>query len=206
MPKTKLGKRLREQHMRHHFQDHRYGYGVSSPLWDVVFRTLPRKRTRNSRRRASHSRPPVQQCHAHCYCAYSHTPCTKSATKGTTHDGHRAVTKRRTCSRSGLANSTTSAEARASSSEPERRDARPPRPRPPAGIRRPPAAGRPRGRRGGTRADQAVRLIKANPGITASEVAKKMKIKPNYLYRVLGDLQKEGRVKKPARSYSSRGR
>jgi sterol desaturase/sphingolipid hydroxylase (fatty acid hydroxylase superfamily) len=30
--------------MRHHFQDHRYGYGVSSPIWDVVFRTLPRKR------------------------------------------------------------------------------------------------------------------------------------------------------------------
>ena len=27
--------------MRHHFQDHRYGFGVSSPLWDVVFRTLP---------------------------------------------------------------------------------------------------------------------------------------------------------------------
>ena len=43
-PKTKLGKRIREQHMRHHFQDHRYGYGVSSPLWDIVFRTLPRKR------------------------------------------------------------------------------------------------------------------------------------------------------------------
>jgi dihydroceramide fatty acyl 2-hydroxylase len=44
VPKSALGKRLREQHMRHHFQDHRYGYGVSSPLWDVVFRTLPRKR------------------------------------------------------------------------------------------------------------------------------------------------------------------
>ena len=43
-PRTKLGRRLREQHMRHHFQDHRYGYGVSSPLWDVVFRTLPHKR------------------------------------------------------------------------------------------------------------------------------------------------------------------
>ena len=28
--------------MRHHFQDHRYGFGVSSPLWDAVFRTLPR--------------------------------------------------------------------------------------------------------------------------------------------------------------------
>jgi sterol desaturase/sphingolipid hydroxylase (fatty acid hydroxylase superfamily) len=44
VPKSDLGKQLREQHMRHHFQDHRFGYGVSSPLWDVVFRTLPRKR------------------------------------------------------------------------------------------------------------------------------------------------------------------
>ena len=44
VPKSALGKRLREQHMRHHFQDHRYGYGVSSPVWDVVFGTLPRKR------------------------------------------------------------------------------------------------------------------------------------------------------------------
>ena len=44
VPKSKSGKRLREHHMRHHFQDHRYGYGVSSPLWDVVFRTLPRQR------------------------------------------------------------------------------------------------------------------------------------------------------------------
>jgi sterol desaturase/sphingolipid hydroxylase (fatty acid hydroxylase superfamily) len=43
-PKTRLGKQLREQHMRHHFQDHRYGFGVSSPMWDVVFRTLPRRR------------------------------------------------------------------------------------------------------------------------------------------------------------------
>jgi dihydroceramide fatty acyl 2-hydroxylase len=44
VPRGDLGKRLREQHMRHHFQDHRYGYGVSSPLWDIVFGTLPRKR------------------------------------------------------------------------------------------------------------------------------------------------------------------
>jgi dihydroceramide fatty acyl 2-hydroxylase len=43
-PRTSIGKRLREQHMRHHFQDHRYGFGVSSPMWDVVFRTLPRRR------------------------------------------------------------------------------------------------------------------------------------------------------------------
>jgi DNA invertase Pin-like site-specific DNA recombinase len=64
-------------------------------------------------------------------------------------------------------------------------------------------ASRRRGRRGGTRSDQAVRLIKANPGITASEVAKKMRIQPNYLYRVLGDLQKDGKVKKSGRSYTA---
>lgn len=58
-----------------------------------------------------------------------------------------------------------------------------------------------RKRRGGTRADQAVKLIEENPGISASDVAKQMKIKPNYLYRVLGDLEKEGRVKKDGRSY-----
>ena len=44
VPKSEFGKRLREQHMRHHFQDHRYGFGVSSPFWDVVFHTLPRRR------------------------------------------------------------------------------------------------------------------------------------------------------------------
>ena len=50
VPKSDLVKRLREQHMRHHFQDHRYGYGVSTPLWDAVFRTLPRTRRVTSRR------------------------------------------------------------------------------------------------------------------------------------------------------------
>ena len=44
VPKTKIGKRVREHHMRHHFQDHRYGYGVSSPFWDYIFRTVPRSR------------------------------------------------------------------------------------------------------------------------------------------------------------------
>ena len=74
--------------------------------------------------------------------------------------------------------------------------------------------GRPRGsrstgtrtrrrRRGGTRADQAVALIKANPGSSASEIARKMKIQPNYMYRVLGDLQKEGKVKKSGRKYTA---
>ncbi len=62
-----------------------------------------------------------------------------------------------------------------------------------------------RKRRGGTRADQAVKLIEGKPGISASEVAKSMSIKPNYLYRVLGDLEKEGRVKKDGRQYYPAG-
>lgn len=62
-----------------------------------------------------------------------------------------------------------------------------------------------RRRSGGTRADQAVGLVEKSPGISASEIAKTMKIKPNYLYRVLGDLEKEGRVKKKGREYHPAG-
>jgi hypothetical protein len=58
-----------------------------------------------------------------------------------------------------------------------------------------------RKRRGGSRADQAVKLIEKSPGIGASDIAKAMKIKPNYLYRVLGDLEKEKRAKKDGRKY-----
>jgi DNA invertase Pin-like site-specific DNA recombinase len=61
--------------------------------------------------------------------------------------------------------------------------------------------GRRRGRRKGTRADQAVKLVQGSPGISASEIAKSMKIKPNYLYRVLGDLEKDGQVSKKGRQY-----
>jgi predicted HTH transcriptional regulator len=67
----------------------------------------------------------------------------------------------------------------------------------------PKAGRRRRRRRGGTRADQAVDLIKQNPGITASDIAKSMKIKPNYMYRVLSDLEKQKRVKKKGRTYSA---
>jgi hypothetical protein len=69
------------------------------------------------------------------------------------------------------------------------------------------SSGRPRGtgrKRGGGRAAQAVALIKAEPGITASEIAKAMKIKPNYLYRVLGDLEKQKLVVKKGRTYTAK--
>ncbi|HEY8082913.1 MAG TPA: hypothetical protein VIE64_05075 [Solirubrobacterales bacterium] len=61
----------------------------------------------------------------------------------------------------------------------------------------------PRRRRRGknTRSDQAVGLVEKTPGISAASIAKAMKIKPNYLYRVLGELEKEGRVKKKGRQY-----
>lgn len=64
------------------------------------------------------------------------------------------------------------------------------------------SAGRRRTRRGGTRADQAVKIISENPGIGVSDIAKRMKLKaPNYLYRVLPDLEKEGRIKKSGTAY-----
>ena len=44
-PRTGLGKRLREAHMRHHFQDDERGFGVSAPYWDRVFGTAPRTRS-----------------------------------------------------------------------------------------------------------------------------------------------------------------
>ncbi|HXV05411.1 MAG TPA: hypothetical protein VFP23_05845 [Solirubrobacterales bacterium] len=84
---------------------------------------------------------------------------------------------------------------------PGRRPGRPPK----AAAAAPAAAPRRRRRRKGTRADQAVALVEQNPGISASEIAKTMKIKPNYLYRVLGDLEKEGRVKKEGRKYQPAG-
>ena len=43
-PTTRLGKRLRELHMRHHFQDDEKGFGISAPYWDVVFRTFSNRR------------------------------------------------------------------------------------------------------------------------------------------------------------------
>lgn len=38
-PTTRLGKALRRRHLQHHFKHPDRWYGVSSPLWDYVFRT-----------------------------------------------------------------------------------------------------------------------------------------------------------------------
>jgi hypothetical protein len=61
---------------------------------------------------------------------------------------------------------------------------------------------RTRGRRGGnTRANQALKLVSDRPGITIPEIAKSMKIEPNYLYRVLPKLAGEGQVRKEGQGW-----
>lgn len=41
VPSGRVGRALRERHMRHHFQDDTKGFGISAPYWDEVFRTSP---------------------------------------------------------------------------------------------------------------------------------------------------------------------
>ena len=38
---TRIGKFLKKHHMKHHHGDNFGGFGVSSPLWDIVFGTMP---------------------------------------------------------------------------------------------------------------------------------------------------------------------
>jgi hypothetical protein len=66
--------------------------------------------------------------------------------------------------------------------------------------------GRPKGRVGrrkgsGTRAAQALSFVQGQPGITIPELAAKMAIKQNYLYRVLPGLEQEGKLEKKGRGW-----
>ena len=77
------------------------------------------------------------------------------------------------------------------------------RPRRKSSGRRP---GRPRGRsRGGTRANQALELVRATPGITIPQIAEKMGIEPNYLYRVMPRLLTDGQVKREGQGWHPAG-
>lgn len=58
-----------------------------------------------------------------------------------------------------------------------------------------------RRRAGGTRADQALELVRQNPGIAVPELAEQLGIKQNYLYRVMGGLQGDGAVRKEGRGF-----
>jgi hypothetical protein len=59
--------------------------------------------------------------------------------------------------------------------------------------------GRPKG--SGTRGAEALALVKESPGITIPELAEKMGIKQNYLYRVLPGLAEDGLVAKDGRGW-----
>jgi hypothetical protein len=62
--------------------------------------------------------------------------------------------------------------------------------------------GRPRGRRsGGTRADQALQLVRDEPGITIPQIAEKLSIEPNYLYRVMPKLVEDGNVRRDGQGW-----
>ncbi len=63
--------------------------------------------------------------------------------------------------------------------------------------------GRPKG--GGKRATEALSLVQGQPGITIAELAAKMGIKQNYLYRVLPGLQKEDKLVKKGRGWYPKG-
>jgi hypothetical protein len=72
-------------------------------------------------------------------------------------------------------------------------------------------AGRPAKRRAGrrkgsgTRAAEARSFVQGQPGITIPELAAKMGIKQNYLYRVLPGLEQENKVEKKGRGWHPKG-
>jgi len=72
----------------------------------------------------------------------------------------------------------------------------------PAARKRPAGTGkrgRPKG--SGKRGKQCAALVKKNPGITIPEIARKIGIKQNNLYRVMPALEKEGLVTKKGKGW-----
>ncbi len=74
-----------------------------------------------------------------------------------------------------------------------------------------PAKSRSNGRRGGgrpkgsgTRATQALELVRARPGITIPELAEAMGMGQNYLYRVMPELAERGDVVKSGRGWHAK--
>ncbi len=65
------------------------------------------------------------------------------------------------------------------------------------------STGRKAGRRkgSGTRAAEALAIVREQPGVTIPELAARMGIKQNYLYRVLPSLEQENKVAKQGRGW-----
>jgi hypothetical protein len=63
-----------------------------------------------------------------------------------------------------------------------------------------------RGRRrgSGTRGQEALAVIRQNPGISVAEIARQLNVNPpNYMYRVMANLESEGAVRKEGRGYTA---
>src|SRR3954463_8988483 len=59
-----------------------------------------------------------------------------------------------------------------------------------------------RRRSGGTRGEQALTVVRQNPGITVSELGDQLGIaQKNYLYRVMANLQEDGAVRKEGKGF-----
>lgn len=59
-----------------------------------------------------------------------------------------------------------------------------------------------RRRQGGTRAQQALEVVRQQPGVSVRELSEKLGVKhPNYMYRVMNELEGDGAVKKEGRGY-----
>lgn len=61
-----------------------------------------------------------------------------------------------------------------------------------------------RRRQGGTRAQQALEVVRRQPGVTVRELSEKLGVKhPNYMYRVMNELEGDGSVRKEGRGYAA---
>lgn len=103
------------------------------------------------------------------------------------------------------ATATATAPAKAGRKKPGRPPGRkkPGRPAGSSSSSTPRRAGRRKG--SGTRAAEALAFVTGQPGITIPELAAKMGIKQNYLYRVLPSLEQEGKVAKKGRGWHPKG-
>jgi hypothetical protein len=116
----------------------------------------------------------------------------------------------------GIASAPTGASASSSPSTPARRGPGRPRgsgtttaapastPAPPktSSTGKPAAKRRRRRRKGlGGRAAQAIKLIRAEPGITIPSLSEKMGVKSSYLYRILPPLGQAGKIRKAGRGW-----
>jgi predicted Rossmann fold nucleotide-binding protein DprA/Smf involved in DNA uptake len=72
------------------------------------------------------------------------------------------------------------------------------RPRKRRARTKPPARRR---RKGGTRAEHALAELRKSPGQTPSNLASRLGIKPNYMYRVVNQLEADGLIERKGKGY-----